>query len=544
MKRELSGLFILIMGLALSGCSNPVKSDPAPLLPSTIVFADGSAVVKQLGSGTYTNTVSGDGTGAVTYASGTPATATVDASTGAVTLVAAGSTVITAAKAATATYAAASNTYTLTVTLLIPSTIVFSDGAAVTRQIGSGAYTNAVSGVGDGAVTYGSGTPATATVDTNTGAITLVAAGTTIITASKAATATYAAVTNAYTLTVTKIPSTVIFADGAAVTKQIGSGAYTNAVSGVGDGAVTYTSGTPATATVNSSTGAVTLVAGGTTVITATRAASAMYAAATNTYTLTVTKIPSTIIFADGDAVTDGVGHADYTNPVSGAGTGTITYTSSNTTVATVNSSTGAVTLLARGTTVITANKAATATYAAVSNAYTLTVQGIGTYIGGGIIAYILKPGDPGYIAGVPHGLIAAIGDQSTGIVWALPAYKTTSVPAPGAVHQPIGTGLANTNAIVAQNGAGTTYAAGLCRAYTNSDTGTGVYSDWYLPSYDELRQIYYNRAEIGGFSPGTNYWSSSEYTNSQAWCEMVTGDYPEAYTKDSPYYVRAVRSF
>ena len=175
---------------------------------------------------------------------------------------------------------------------LTPSGIVFADGAAVSRQFGSGAYTNAVSGVGAGAISYVSGTPGTATVNAVTGEVTLVAVGTTIITASKAATTTHEAVTNSYTLTVTAlIPSTIVFADGAAVSRQFGSGAYTNAVSGVGAGAISYGSGTPGTATVNASTGEVTLVAVGTTIITASKAATATHEAVTNSYTLTVTTV-------------------------------------------------------------------------------------------------------------------------------------------------------------------------------------------------------------------------------------------------------------
>jgi len=178
------------------------------LIPSTIVFADGSAVAKLTTDANFINAVSGVGTGTITYTSGTPATATINATTGEVTIVGVGTTVITAVKASTSTHLTVTNTYTLTVTApLIPSTIVFADAAPV-KGIDIVSYKNAVSGVGTGAITYTSSTPSTATVNATTGVITMVGVGTTEITAVKAATATHTAVTNSYTLTVF-IPVTV-----------------------------------------------------------------------------------------------------------------------------------------------------------------------------------------------------------------------------------------------------------------------------------------------------------------------------------------------
>ena len=163
----------------------------------------------------------------------------------------------------------------------------------------------------------------------------------------------------------------------------------------------------------------------------------------------------------------------------------------------------------------------------------------IGDACGGGTVAYILQSGDPGYDANVQHGLIAATADQTpsgSGIRWALPGYWPTSVP--GGTGTAIGTGAANTNAIIAQNGAGSTYAAGLARAYAG-----GGYSDWFLPSKDELNKLHLNRAAIGGFA-NAFYWSSSEYNAGQAWPQIIGNGLQYFTPKGWAYRVRAVRAF
>jgi hypothetical protein len=106
-----------------------------------------------------------------------------------------------------------------------------------------------------------------------------------------------------------------------------------------------------------------------------------------------------------------------------------------------------------------------------------------------------------------------------------------------GADGTAVGTG--NQNMIDIEAGcttAGT--AADICANLT-----LGGYSDWFLPSKDELNQMYSNKAVIGGFA-NVSYWSSTEDDNSSAWWQYFDYGSQSSGNKQNPVYVRAVRAF
>jgi hypothetical protein len=171
----------------------------------------------------------------------------------------------------------------------------------------------------------------------------------------------------------------------------------------------------------------------------------------------------------------------------------------------------------------------------------------VGDVYQGGKVAYILVNGDPGYDATTQHGLIAATSDQSRKITWDRltddgVSYQGTNR---GAIGTAIGTGFSNTSNIIAsQGGTATSYAAGVARAYTG-----GGYTDWYLPSKEELNKLYLNRVAIGEFISNSYglYWSSSEiqsYPYHSAWLQDFSNGGPLSIFKDFDVNIRAIRSF
>ena len=137
----------------------------------------------------------------------------------------------------------------------------------------------------------------------------------------------------------------------------------------------------------------------------------------------------------------------------------------------------------------------------------------VGSSYGGGIVFYILQSGDNGYDPNVQHGLIATTSDQSVGNA---PWSKNTTFI--GGTSLSIGSGSANTTRIITSQGNSGTYAAKIARDFVSNG-----YSDWYLPSHDEMKKLIAQRATVGGFGSNTYYWTSSECTTNPGQSDFVT---------------------
>jgi hypothetical protein len=166
----------------------------------------------------------------------------------------------------------------------------------------------------------------------------------------------------------------------------------------------------------------------------------------------------------------------------------------------------------------------------------TLTFKTLNVTVGqsyqGGIVAYILVPGDPGYMSGQTRGLVVTSANQSTGSQWGCSGVFISGT------STNFGSGKSNTTAITL-NCTSTTNAARIC-----DNLVTGGYSDWYLPSRDELTKIFLNRSLIGGLN-NVSYWTSSQSSSTTSWSiNFSTGTSTSATAKTTSLYVRAIRSF
>ena len=154
----------------------------------------------------------------------------------------------------------------------------------------------------------------------------------------------------------------------------------------------------------------------------------------------------------------------------------------------------------------------------------------------GGIIFYIDETGE--------HGLVAAMEDLGQ-FQWG--CYQEY---VDGSDGTSIGTGYHNTMDIVNQGCA--TENGGFTAAQAALDAEINGYNDWYLPSKDELVEMYNTignggpDGNIGGFTTSNTpyYWSSSEYDYNFA-CFVFFSDGLSLYAnKFNTYRVRPIRSF
>ena len=172
----------------------------------------------------------------------------------------------------------------------------------------------------------------------------------------------------------------------------------------------------------------------------------------------------------------------------------------------------------------------------------------IGDLAEGGIVFYVDSTGQRGLVAAMED-LTEGATDPSGGGLndyeWGCYGQGVN-----GADGTSIGTGYQNTMDIVNQ-GCSTDY-GGITAAQAALDAEINGYSDWYLPSKDELVEMYNTignggpEGNIGGFetSDWPYYWSSSESDNNSAWYVDFDDGSTANWNKVGTLRVRVIRAF
>ena len=237
----------------------------------------------------------------------------------------------------------------------------------------------------NGAITYSSSNTAVATIDVSGNFITLVGAGDVSFNATQASTAQYARATiTSNTLTVSRATSTLSSTTfSVASSKTFGDASFvitTRPTSNNSSVDIVYSSSNTAVATIDASGNFITLVGAGDVSFNATQVQTNQYNAASNTSnTLTVSRGTSTLsssTFTVASSKTFGDASFAITTLPTSNSSGEITYSSSNTAVATIDASGNWITIVGIGDVSFNATQAQTNQYNAASKtSNTLTVS-------------------------------------------------------------------------------------------------------------------------------------------------------------------------
>jgi uncharacterized protein YjdB len=343
--------------------------DAAPTLLSCVVTDTQSGNVLTGGTVTYSNDkafIRVDNSGVITY---------TKAGTGNITVTYQGD----------ATHAKSSATVEITVnkastTLSFPQTTY---SAKTTQGFDAPEATLSPSGAGTVTYSYTGTTENLMTIDKNTGKVTLgTVDGTATVTATFAGNDNYTGSTASYKLTVTALPAPTITEDVAPKTELYVDETFTPHLTTSSTAGFEYASSDATVLTV-AADGTMTGLKAGTATLSITSKEDANYAPLTLTYTVTVKRYPTTL--------TIGGLQSTYFTDYSGTITATrmlispqesgktvdepVVYTSSDTSVLTVDASTGVVTLVSAGVASITATFEGTTKYEASQASLQMTIS-------------------------------------------------------------------------------------------------------------------------------------------------------------------------
>jgi hypothetical protein len=451
---------------------------------------------KSFGDANFTlDAPSSNSNGAFTYTSSNAFVANVVGNV--VYILGAGSCTINAVQASTASYTSGGITASFVVNKRTPTMTNFFD---LTRTFGNAAFKlNPPTSNGGGAFTYTSSDTTVATVARDI--VTIVGLGTSTITAVQVSSAHYTSGTISATLTVNQGASTL--SNFIVPAKTAGDATFSLVAPRTrSDGAFTYTSSNPSVATIVGDV--VTIVGGGTSTITANQESTSNFAAGIISAPFTVNRISTILTNFSVSEKTFGNASFNIIAPSSNSD-GLITYTSSNTSVATIDGS--MVTIVGAGNTTITAVQAMTPIYASATITVVFQVNPITTVLTNFAVP-AKKPGDADFSIVPPS-------SNSDGLIT-----YTSSNPAVATIVGDVVTivGL-GTSTITASQASTTNYTSRIITATLAVNLITTALSNFSVPAK--------NIADVS-FSlvpPSSNSTGTFTYTSSNLLVATIAGD-------------------
>ena len=177
---------------------------------------------------------------------------------------------------------------------------------------------------------------------------------------------------------------------------------------------------------------------------------------------------------------------------------------------------------------------ATTSNWVSLSSAATSPSYSIGDIVNGGVVFWLDSTGQ--------HGLVCAFSDIATSVEWGCYDDDLENVPnvqtfPPVGLGAEIGDGFNNTNNILKD-----------CPSAPAALAARSYGPDWFLPSINELNQMYINKTTLEGVSGfiafSDSYWSSTENDNEAVWGQGFVNGIQPSYGKGLTNDVRAVRAF
>jgi hypothetical protein len=169
-----------------------------------------------------------------------------------------------------------------------------------------------------------------------------------------------------------------------------------------------------------------------------------------------------------------------------------------------------------------------------------LCVPGV-TGPGGGTIFYVDSDNRYPtftYLEAAPAGWSGAEGKDDPTLTWCSDITHRIESSVSTWTSRKVGAGKANTASMIAACKSG---AANTIDEYNKSSRST--VKDWFLPSIGEIILLTDNMQGLGDLV-ASDYWSSSEFSDSGGWAQSVSHGYQGSATKNTTFYIRPIRSF